>query len=702
MGFPLPTGFIRKQEGNQKMKQQFIKALQGLNTDAPARRLPEHRLSAVSNVIFKDIMIKKRWGFNAMSSTQLSGAIMRIHLYETAISGTKKLLIFTENEAYLYNNETGVFGVITRNYSYGKVSAVSGTSVTGDADAQWNASWDDSYTVLKIGFGSIDPDAITTWYGVSSIGSATAITLSETGPTITTDTAYCLKFCFSGDEDDFFGVANPYDGKESDKIVAVCNGIEEIMKFTGTGYLKPIGEQIGSYDSTNFRITGIDTSGLFAGMPAYGVGAAITANTVILTVDSATQVTLTVDGTTAGGVNTTLATYPVYFGYRRPAKYLGYFGSVGFEHFLSAWITDSTNEPQRIEVGAAGKYPETFLNDVTGDYGTYYLLYDSNEEIFGMHALQNRIIVYKEQSITEMWAVPGSLNSDPYNFVQDKIRNIGPLSGETVVNYGRFHIFMGWDNFYMFDGINATPIGDEVIQGIIDSINETYAKRAFAMPIREEKLYVVFIPTGDAELPNVCYAYHYLQKTWTKWDFTDGSGGDIYFTSWGRYRKSYSPTWQSIYDLGTLWSAATMRWTDLIIYENIDRYLLGDSDGYVYEFAPEFSNDNGYGFVSSFTTKDFDMGNPKYTIKVLEAILGMRSQTSGYLRIRASADFGNTWSEWMTVAMSGTNEYIESVANVMIRGKQVRFQIDNDVSTEPDYFEFENLNIGYNDSGIVR
>jgi len=106
--------------------------------------------------------------------------------------------------------------------------------------------------------------------------------------------------------------------------------------------------------------------------------------------------------------------------------------------------------------------------------------------------------------------------------------------------------------------------------------------------------------------------------------------------------------------------------------------------------------------VSTFTTKDFDMENPKYTVKVLEAILGMTAQTSGSIRIRGSADFGNNWSEWRTVAISGVDEYIESVANFNIRGKQVRFQIDNNVDSPPSYFELENLNIGYNDSGIKR
>lgn len=673
------------------MKQKFLPAFIGLNTDLPARRIPEHRLSDVSNVVFKDATVQKRWGFDRMNiANVLDSAVMKIHMYETAISNTLELLVFTTEEAYLYNTGNGRFKTITRVYTEGSAAA-SGSSITG-TDTYWMPSWDSDYGNLKIGFGDTDPDNITTWYTVSAVA-ASEITIEEDAGTVA-DGDYCLKFCFSGDEDDFFSCANPYDGKTGDRIVAVCNGIEEILIYTGSSEcLKPISQQAASYTSGSADVLIDEGDAVFIGQSVYGP--AVPENTVITAI-SGDEITMSNNATA------TVENY-IWFGDRRPARFLGYFGSVGFEHFISAWIADTINEPQRIEVSAAGKYPEKFLNDVTGDYGTYYILLDNPSEIKGIHGLQNKIMIYKEKSISEMWSVPNGNNSDPYNFIQDKIRDAGPLSGETVVNFGRFHLFMGWDNFYMFDGINLKPIGDEVMREIIDNLNETYANRCFAFPIREEKLYVVFLPIGEnQELPNTCYAYNYIESSWTKWDFTDENGDEINFMSWGRYRRSYEPTWADLATAGTLWSEMGMRWVDLIIFENIDRYILGDSNGYIYEFAPEYGTDNGYGFVSSFTTKDFDMGNPKYTVKVLEAILGMRAQTSGSIRIRGSADFGNNWSEWRTVAISGVDEYIESVANFNIRGKQVRFQIDNNVDSPPSYFEIENLNIGYNDSGLKR
>ncbi|HKK62042.1 MAG TPA: hypothetical protein VJ951_05755, partial [Bacteroidales bacterium] len=548
------------------MKKLFIQKLQGLNTDLPERRLPNQRLSDCDNVYFEDMFIKKRWGIDAFPTGSFSSAIMGIYYYETAISGMKEIIVFTTTHGYYYDDTTGSFNIINRKYVKGTVE-VSGTSVTG-TDTEWQTSWSSSYVSMKIGFETTDPDSVTTWYDIESINSTTDITLSSDGGTISSGASYVLLFCFSGDEDNSFSFEDPYDEKFDDKVVAISNGIEPIMIYYGSGNsMKEIGEQDCTTTSSSSTLTVTDSGGMFSGMSVSGPG--IPASTLIDSVTSSTEVELT-DNATAS-----LTDYPLVFGTRRPAKYLGYFGSVGYEHFISGWIADAIDEPQRLEVSAAGKYPEKFLNDITGDYGTYYLLFDSPDEIVGIKQLQNRIIIYKENSITEMMAKPQGTNADPYNFNQNKIIDVAPISNNVVINYGRFHIFMGWDNFYIFDGINTKPIGDEVINSVIRNMNETYIKRAFAIPIREERLYVIFIPTGDNQLPSQCYAYNYTTGVWTKWTFLDSSGDAIYFTSWGRWRKSYSPTWAEIETAGTTWAAMDMRWEDLIIYENIDRYLLG-------------------------------------------------------------------------------------------------------------------------------
>jgi hypothetical protein len=78
---------------------------------------------------------------------------------------------------------------ILENYTTGTVG-VSGTAVTGSGTA-WNT---DRLSVgSRIGFGSTDPNQITTWYAISAIGSDTGITLSSSAGTVSTGTPYVIQ-----------------------------------------------------------------------------------------------------------------------------------------------------------------------------------------------------------------------------------------------------------------------------------------------------------------------------------------------------------------------------------------------------------------------------------------------------------------------------------------------------------------------------
>lgn len=74
-------------------------------------------------------------------------------------------------------------------YTTGTVS-VSGTAVTGTS-----TSWTTNRLAAgsRIGFGSTDPNQISTWYEISSIGSDTSITLTATAGTIAANSVYCIE-----------------------------------------------------------------------------------------------------------------------------------------------------------------------------------------------------------------------------------------------------------------------------------------------------------------------------------------------------------------------------------------------------------------------------------------------------------------------------------------------------------------------------
>lgn len=120
------------------------------------------------------------WIFMADLST--AAATRRVVMYK--YNKTTQVLTWTGFITLTYPTTGNVtlraIRVARHLYTTGTVS-VSGTAVTGSTTA-WQTA---RYAVgARIGFGSTDPTAITTWYYISAIGSNTSITLSGSAGTI--------------------------------------------------------------------------------------------------------------------------------------------------------------------------------------------------------------------------------------------------------------------------------------------------------------------------------------------------------------------------------------------------------------------------------------------------------------------------------------------------------------------------------------
>lgn len=146
----------------------------------------------------------------------------------------------------------------------------------------------------------------------------------------------------------------------------------------------------------------------------------------------------------------------------------------------------------------------------------------------------------------------------------------------------------------------------------------------------------------------------------------------------------------------------TGRFLDYIIQDDNVTHLLGTEDGKVYEISSRYAADyltGPYGAETAITaglySKDYWINDPYNTLKLLKIMMGLK-QEDGEIKIRASADHGTTWSEWIELDMNDIDEYNQLTANFFERGRSVMFEIEN---VSGSYFELENIMIGYNDSG---
>ena len=130
------------------------------------------------------------WVFFADSAA--AAATRRFQLWEYTRSATptftyRGTITATFPTATNYTIRGFVASVYT--HSTGTV-AVSGTAVTGTST---QFSTDRIAVGARIGFGSTDPNQITTWYNITAIGSDTGITLNTSAGTIGSGTAYVIE-----------------------------------------------------------------------------------------------------------------------------------------------------------------------------------------------------------------------------------------------------------------------------------------------------------------------------------------------------------------------------------------------------------------------------------------------------------------------------------------------------------------------------
>ena len=131
----------------------------------------------------------KHWVF--MVENAAAAVARRIVAYEYDIPSNNFTYkgFLTLNFALAGNKTVTGFRAVRTTHTTGTV-AVSGTAVTGTSTA---FSTERIAVGARIGFGSTNPTAITTWYQINAIGSDTGITLGTSAGTIAGGTAYVIE-----------------------------------------------------------------------------------------------------------------------------------------------------------------------------------------------------------------------------------------------------------------------------------------------------------------------------------------------------------------------------------------------------------------------------------------------------------------------------------------------------------------------------
>lgn len=125
------------------------------------------------------------------------------------------------------------------------------------------------------------------------------------------------------------------------------------------------------------------------------------------------------------------------------------------------------------------------------------LLGDSPDWIQAARRLGEYLIIYKERSI-----FIGSrtfMLDPPIRFQPAPGQGIGLSAPNSIGDLGEEHIFLGWDNIYMFSLQSIIPIGDRIREEMFygeDGIIPKYLQNCNGVIAEEFSEYWLFVPTG--------------------------------------------------------------------------------------------------------------------------------------------------------------------------------------------------------------
>lgn len=139
-------------------------------------------------------------------------------------------------------------------------------------------------------------------------------------------------------------------------------------------------------------------------------------------------------------------------------------------------------------------------------------LLDSPGEIRAGRALGSDMIAYKERSM-----YIGRYQGPPVVWAWELVPGeIGATNQECVVSIGTAHVFIGWDNFYIFDGTRPQAIGDSVKTWFFKDLNATYRYRILGQHDPVNGLVYWYYPSNASQdgSRDSCIVYNYRRNQW--------------------------------------------------------------------------------------------------------------------------------------------------------------------------------------------
>lgn len=319
--------------------------------------------------------------------------------------------------------------------------------------------------------------------------------------------------------------------------------------------------------------------------------------------------------------------------------------------------------------------------DHTNWVGTGSGFTDLDEFPYAVRAIRKLgqfMVVYTAGSI---WLTSKTLiAASPFQF-DIKAADVGLYSPFTLQGWKDEHLFLGSDDFYIFNGAQPTQLGLPVRSVLFKSLNPGALLQNFAVSRFDTLEYIAFLCTSANVVPDTAWVYNKEYTCWYPWSV---SGATIGFN----HRLDNTQTWDGT--PGT-WDAQVGTWDSRILISQYPAMMTGHTDGYVRKWDTAYTSDDGAAIPCRWTSKDFSARDVDPSVNWLQVtlkkiVVDYVDQGSTFsLNFSYSTDGGATWSasDTLVCTTSGaSSRFVSKATSRQVSGNRVRFKIENSTSTD--------------------
>lgn len=173
-----------------------------------------------------------------------------------------------------------------------------------------------------------------------------------------------------------------------------------------------------------------------------------------------------------------------------------------FENYvlMANCVVSGVDAPTRV-------YWSAIKNEASWDAADNHEIgYNDGEEIMRIKTLGDRCVIYKTKSI---YFLLFTGNADVPFIVRKSNSPVGLAAPWSVQEIDNGHIFLSWDGFYYFDGLNSYKLSDKINNTIRNDINRdriTYAKSTYQT---DKNRYILSIASSTSTWSNLCITATY-------------------------------------------------------------------------------------------------------------------------------------------------------------------------------------------------